>query len=96
MKIYNITFDDGTPLMKSATIESENIIKALEEFGEVGKVVGVVGINPLPKAKAVTILANSSNMTLLKGGRVEVIKLITDTHVETEENKYNLECVKMI
>ena len=35
-------------------------------------------------------------MTLLKGGRVEVIKLITDTHVETEENKYNLECVKMI
>ena len=52
MKIYNITFDDGTPLMKSATIESENIIKALEEFGEVGKVVGVVEINPFTQSQS--------------------------------------------
>lgn len=94
-KKFNISYNNGTPMLRSAIVEAESISKALVEFADVSQVVGIVEIDSSPNLKPITMLADKDNMTLLRSGRTERIINISETHIETETGKYSRVCVKL-
>lgn len=95
-KLFNITYSEGTPVLRSVNLEADSMITALNKFGKVEKVIACVEVCPIEETKAITILANKTDMTLLTKGVKEKIVEFTETQVITESNSYDLNIVKCV
>lgn len=96
MKKFNITYDNGTSLLRSIIIIARTVSEAITKFGSDDVIVGLVEVNPQPRSKPITILADLTAGTLLTNGRKEKILTVDHDSITTETAVYKKETVKCI